>query len=356
MEVGVFIPIGNNGWLISENSPQYQPSFDLNKEIAQRAEAHGLDFLLSMIKLRGFGGKTEFWEYNLESFTLMAGLASVTERIKLFATCATLLIPPAYAARMCNTIDSISHGRFGLNLITGWQRPEYSQMGMWPGDEHFARRYDMLSEYAHILRELWEKGESSFQGEFYQMEDCRVRPQPQGDMKLICAGSSDAGLAFSAKYADYAFCLGKGVNTPTAFAGNNERLAAATAKTGRDVSIYVLMMVIAAETDDEAMDKWMHYRAGVDEEAVAWLGNQGAADKTSDTTNVRQLAARESAVNLNMGTLVGSYENIARMLDEVATVPNTGGVLLVFDDFVAGVETFGTRIQPLMKTRQHTAG
>src|SRR3989344_900065 len=134
MQVGVFVPINNNGWLISENAPQYMPSFDLNKQIAQAAERHGLDFLLSMIKLRGFGGKTEFWEYGLESFTLMAGLAAVTEKIKIYATCPTLVIPPAFAARMCNTIDSISHGRFGLNLITGWQRPEYSPMGLWLGD------------------------------------------------------------------------------------------------------------------------------------------------------------------------------------------------------------------------------
>src|ERR1700712_6027812 len=108
MEVGIFVPIGNNGWLISENSPQYMPSFDLNKEIAQKAESYGVDFLLSMIKLRGFGGKTEFWEHNLESFTLMAGLAAVTQRIKIFATSATLTLPPAIVARMASTIDSIA--------------------------------------------------------------------------------------------------------------------------------------------------------------------------------------------------------------------------------------------------------
>ncbi len=355
MQVGVFIPIGNNGWLISETSPQYMPSFDLNKEIALRAEKYGLDFLLSMIKLRGFGGKTEFWEYNLESFTLMAGLAAVTDRIKIYATCATLVIPPAYAARMAATIDSISHGRFGLNLITGWQRPEYSQMGLWPGDEHFRNRYQTLDEYAHILRELWATGHSDFKGRYYQMDDCRVRPVPEGEMKIICAGSSDEGLAFSAKWADYAFCLGKGVNTPKAFASNNERLAKALEQTGRDVSVFVLVMIIAAPTDEEAMDKWMLYREGVDQDAVAWLGAQGAADKTSTTTNVRQLADTESAVNLNMGTLVGSYERVAAMLDEIAEVPNTGGVLLTFDDFIQGVEAFGTRIQPLMQTRKAVA-
>ena len=58
-------------------------------------------------------------------------------------------------------------------------------------------------------------------------------------------------------------------------------------------------------------------------------------------------------MNINMGTLVGSYETVARMLDEMAAVPNTGGVLLTFDDFVLGVEAFGMRIQPLMNSRKH---
>lgn len=351
MQVGVFVPINNNGWLISENAPQYHPSFDLNKQIAQSAEKYGLDFLLSMIKLRGFGGKTQFWEYGLESFTLMAGLAAVTEKIKIYATCPTLIIPPAFAARMCSTIDSISHGRFGLNLITGWQPPEYTQMGVWPGDEHFRNRYQMLDEYAHILRELWATGVSDFKGDYYRMEDCRVRPQPEGDMKIICAGSSDAGLTFSAKWADYAFCLGKGVNTPTAFSFNNDRLAKALEATGRDVQVFVLVMIIAAETDEEAMAKWKSYNDGVDLDAIAWLAEQGAKDKVNTDTNVRQLAAPEGAVNINMGTLVGSYASVAGMLDEMALVPNTGGVLLTFDDFVEGVEAFGTRIQPLMKSR-----
>lgn len=355
MQVGIFVPINNNGWLISETAPQYMPSFDLNKTIALSAEKHGLDFLLSMIKLRGFGGKTEFWEYGLESFTLMAGLAAVTERIKIFATCPTLIIPPAFAARMCNTIDSISHGRFGLNLITGWQPPEYTQMGLWPGDDHFRDRYTMLDEYAQILRELWDSERSDFKGRYYTMDDCLVRPKPEGEMKIICAGSSDAGLAFSAKWADYAFCLGVGVNTPTAFASNNERLAKALEKTGRSVSVFVLVMIIAAETDEEAMERWQHLNAGVDIDAIAWLAEQGAKDNVNTDTNVRQLAAPEGAVNINMGTLVGSYASVARMLDEMAEVPNTGGVLLTFDDFVVGIEAFGTHIQPLMKSRTHIA-
>ncbi|MBP7336674.1 pyrimidine utilization protein A [Niveispirillum sp.] len=357
MEIGVFIPIGNNGWLLSENAPQYKPTFDLNKQITLSAEKHGLDFVLSMIKLRGFGGKTEFWDHNLESFTLMSGLAAVTSRIKIYATAATLVMPPAIVARMASTIDSISGGRFGVNLVTGWQRPEYSQMGLWPGDEHFANRYDYLAEYATILRELWGTGRSDLKGKYFQMDDCRLSPRPQADVKLICAGSSNAGMAFSAQYADYNFCFGMGVNTPTAFAPTVERMRTAAEKTGREVSSYVLFMIIADETDEAARAKWESYKAGADQEAIAWLGVQGAADtKSGSDTNVRQMADPVSAVNINMGTLVGSYETVARLLDEVRTVPGTGGVLLTFDDFVKGVEDFGTRIQPLMKCRQHIKG
>ncbi|MDH0182530.1 pyrimidine utilization protein A [Stutzerimonas stutzeri] len=352
MDVGVFIPIGNNGWLISENAPQYMPSFELNKAIVQKAEGYGFDFALSMIKLRGFGGKTEFWEHNLESFTLMAGLAAVTSKIQLFATAATLTLPPAIVARMASTIDSISGGRFGVNLVTGWQKPEYTQMGMWPGDEFFGTRYQYLGEYAQVLRDLWATGRSDFKGEHFQMEDCRVSPKPQADMKIICAGSSDAGMAFSAQYADYNFCFGKGVNTPTAFAPAAERLQAACAKTGRHVTSCVLFMVIADETDEAARAKWEHYKAGADEEAIAWLGEQGAADKGADS-NIRQMADPTSAVNINMGTLVGSYANVARMLDEIATVPGMQGVMLTFDDFLEGVEAFGQKIQPLMQSRRH---
>lgn len=354
MEVGVFIPIGNNGWLLSENSPQYKPSFELNKEVTIRAEKYGFDFALSMIKLRGFGGKTEFWDYNLESFTLMAGLAAVTSKIKLFGTAATLVMPPAIVARMATTIDSISGGRFGVNLVTGWQRPEYSQMGMWPGDDYFGDRYAYLTEYATVLKDLLTTGQSDLKGQYFQMDDCRMKPIPEGGVKLICAGSSNAGMAFSSQFADYSFCFGVGINTPKAFAPTNDRLLAANEKTGRDVRSFVLTMIIAEETAEQAWAKWEHYKEGADEEAISWLGLQSAADtKSGADTNVRHMSSAVSPVNINMGTLIGSYAEVAAMLDEMSEVPGTGGVMLTFDDFVEGVEKFGQHVQPLMKCRQH---
>jgi pyrimidine oxygenase len=283
----------------------------------------------------------------------MAGLAAVTSKIKIFATAATLTMPAPIVARMASTIDSIAGpGRFGINLITGWQKAEYDQMGLWPGESHYKDRYNYLAEYATVLKELMEEGVSDFKGQYLQMEDCRVSPKPT-DVKIICAGSSDEGLAFTAQYADYSFALGKGTNTPTAFAPVNSRLAAAKAKTGRDVGSYILFMIIADDTDEKAMAKWQLYREGADQGALLWLTNQAAPNAQGGTsnTNTTQLAAPESAVNLNMGTLVGSYANVARMLDEAATVPGTKGIMLTFDDFIVGMDDFGRRIQPLMQCR-----
>ena len=114
--------------------------------------------------------------------------------------------------------------------------------------------------------------------------------------------------------------------------------------TGRDVQTYVLFMVIAAETDEEAQAKWQHYNDGADMEAINWLMNQGGKDTTSGAdTNIRQMASSVSPVNINMGTLVGSYENVARMLDEIGEIKGTEGVLLTFDDFIQGVEDFGQK-------------
>jgi len=356
MDIGVFIPIGNNGWLISTTSPQYLPSFELNRRIVEKAERYGLDFALSMIKYRGFGGPSRFWDYNLESFTLMAGLAPLTERIMLYASVGTLTMPPPVAARMAVTIDSIASGRFGINIVTGWQKAEYEQMGLWPGEQHFSRRYDHASEYVQVMRELWDRGRSDFRGDYFNMTDCRLSPQPSAPIKLVSAGQSERGLRFAADHCDYSFFQGVGLNTPTAFATHTQRLMREVERSGRDVGACVLFMVIADDTDDGALAKWQHYNVGVDRVAVGWMTAQVAADRGgSALSSARKKVLPEGAINLNMGTLVGSYASVARMLDEAASVVGTKAILLVFDDFLLGLDQFGQAIQPLMSCRAATA-
>ena len=354
MQLGVFLPIGNNGWLISTTSPQYMPSFDLNRTIVEQAERFGFDFALSMIKLHGYGGPSEHWDHNLESFTLMAGLAAVTTRIQLFATCAVLTMPPPIAARMAVTIDSIAPGRFGVNIVSGWQRAEYSQMGIWPGTEHYKRRYEYCAEYVTIMKELWSTGHSDLKGQFFTMDDCRCSPLPSRDIPIICAAQSDAGTKYAATYADYNFCNSFGINKPTAMAPSVARLVAATKETGRRCGALILTMIIADETDEAAMAKWNHYVAGADLEALAFREAQSSADPSTDPMaqpNKRRTMGDQN-LPTNQGILVGSYAHVAAMLDEIAAVPGVQGVMMTFDDFVIGMEHFGTRIMPLMRCRE----
>jgi pyrimidine oxygenase len=284
----------------------------------------------------------------------MAGLASVTSRIQLFATCAVLTMPPPIAARMAVTIDSISHGRFGINIISGWQRREYTQMGIWPGAEHYRRRYDYCAEYVSIMRELWATGRSDFKGDFFQMDDCRCLPLPTADIPIICAAQSDAGTRYAAEYADYNFCSGGQVNQPRAAEKSVERLIEANAKAGRDCGALLLQMVIADETDAAAMAKWEHYKAGIDLEAIAYRDAQAEDDPSKDPFSqpLRRKTLGVDKLPTNQGVFVGSYASVAQMLDEMATVPGVRGVMLTFDDFVIGMEQFGQRIQPLMKCRR----
>ena len=358
MKLGVFLPIGNNGWIISTTSPRYMPTFELNRTVAEKAERFGFDFAMSMIKLHGFGGPSEYWDHNLESFTLMAGIAAVTTRIQLIATCAVLVLPPAITARMAVTIDSISRGRFGVNIVSGWQRREYTQMGLWPGPEHYRRRYEYCAEYVTIMRELWATGRSDHKGRFFQMDDCRCSPLPGAHIPIVCAAQSDAGTRFASEHCDMNFCVSFGENQPQAVAPSMARLVAANAATGRRCGGLVLIMVIADETDEAAMAKWQHYKAGADLEALAYRAAQAEDDPSADIYtmgNRKKLGIGTVQSPINQGVLVGSFASVARMLDELAEVPGVDGAMLTFDEFVTGMENFGERVQPLMRCRRAAA-
>ena len=351
MDIGVFLPIGNNGWLISTTSPQYMPSFELNRDVTLAAERYGFEFALSMIKLRGFGGPSEYWDHNLESFTLMAGLAALTSRIKLFASAAVLTMPPAVVARMAATIDSIAPGRFGVNIVSGWQKAEYEQMGLWPGEVHFARRYDYCGEYVQVMRDLWDTGVSDLQGDFFQMNDCRLSPRPERGIEVISAGQSGRGMQFASEYADINFISASGINDLTPVRAHTERLLAANATAGRECQAMLLLLVIADETDAAAMAKWDHYVAGTDLEALAWRDGQAAADVKAEATSTVGRMVRSDRIPTSLMRLIGSYATVAGLLDELSRTPGLRGVMLAFDDFRLGMEQFGTRIQPLMHSR-----
>ena len=354
MKFGVFLPNGSDGYILSKAVPPYLPTFEHNKKISLEAERQGLDMVLSMMKFRGFGGETGYWDACLESFTLMAGLASVTTRIQLFPSIALLSQHPAYVARMIATIDDISGGRCGLNIVTGWNKPEYTQMGLWPGDEHYERRYEYAARYLHILQGLWEKGCATYNDEFFQLDDCRSLPQPKRHIPIVCAGQSPLGMDFVAKMGDFNFVMAP----PSKLGAVCNNLKEKGRSYGRTVGTYALFAMILADTDAEAAEIGRNIIEEADVGAITNVVSSATLDSnrggSSDHLKASLAKSLDDGNSAFMGfpVLYGSYETVARKIDKIAEETNTDGMLFCWPDFVSGVRDFGERVIPSLKCRR----
>ena len=247
MKIGLFMPTVNNGFIMSEAAPQYRPDFDYNKEVLLKAEDYGMEFALSLVKYRGFGGKTDHWHWALDSFTTMAGLAAVTDKIKLIGSVGLQAHHPAVAARHAAMIQMISHGRFWLNIVTGWQKSEYGSLGLWRGDEHYESRYDYADEYITICQELWETGHSSFKGRYFQLDDARLAPQPAEPITRRVRRLLGPRHALHRRARRLQLHLRR--QTSTRCARPTRRLLAAGEKAGREVKSIASIHCIMGDTD-----------------------------------------------------------------------------------------------------------
>ncbi len=99
VEYGVFMPVGEGGWIRSTTAPPVPATYAYNRQVAILAEQLGLDFLLAMAKWRGFGGASHHWDTTLESMTVITALAEVTTRVRLIPTVHTLAFNVALVAK-----------------------------------------------------------------------------------------------------------------------------------------------------------------------------------------------------------------------------------------------------------------
>ena len=361
MKFGVFLPNGSNGYIMSKAVPPYLPTWELNKETTLEAERQGLDFVLSMMKFRGFGGETGHWDACLESFTLMSALASITSRIGLIPTTTVLALHPAYVARMMATLADISGNRAGLNIVTGWNRLEYAQMGLWRGDEYYGRRYEYALAYVQVLRALWQDGRVTHKSEFFDLDDCHCFPRPSEDIPIVSAGQSSAGRRFVAEIGGHSFAMG-GSEKLEELAIDLKRQAAGY---GTRAGTYALFHLIADETDEAAWATANEIVAQGDLEAIKFMINLANLDSVKDGTTEHVRHSAEAGAGLlggdpetgNMAfmsfpAIVGSYEMVACKIDAIARSGNVEGILFSWPDWVDGIRRFGERVLPLLECRR----
>jgi pyrimidine oxygenase len=342
MQFGLFLPTGNSGMLASTEAPEFHPSWDYERRLVQRAEELGYDFALAAVKYRGAHGPTQLWMEFMDSLTLSAGLLAATERIRIMGSVSILTMHPAVVAKMTSTLDDIGHGRFGLNIVTGWLKGEYEQMGIWPGEQYWSERYNYAREYVTILRELWTKGNSSFKGKYFQLEDCQLGPRPENKVDIVCAGSSPSGFAFTADLGDIAFLAGIESDE---MATQMTAWRAEQTRAGRDLDAYVTYFVVLGDTDDEGIARRDRLRAGADVESLMEMAGQTVADGHG-TTGDRVSRITDDRAFFNTKVICGSAETVARQFNEIARTTAPDGIMLMFEDYVEGIERFSAEVMP----------
>lgn len=175
------------------------PTFRDIQAMAQAAEQIGSDSLwLPDHLIFRFPGRDE--QGTWEAFTMLGALASVTQRVEFGPlVAATSFREPALLAKMADTLDMISEGRFILGLGAGWHQPEYAAFG-YPYD-HLAGRFE---EALQIIVPLLREGHVDFQGKYYRVENCLLRPRgpTPGGPRILIGARQPRMLRLVARYAD----------------------------------------------------------------------------------------------------------------------------------------------------------
>lgn len=209
----------------------------------------------------------------MDPFTLIPALSRVTTHLGFGVTASTTFLPPYWVARHFASLDHVTEGRIGWNVVTSYSDAEARQFGLDEIPDHDLR-YDRADEYVELCRKLWaswepdallfdrEAGVFADPAKVHKIDHdgtwfrcagpLHVPPSPQGHPVIIQAGSSPRGLAFAARHAEVVFAV---PGSTDRMAEQRDRLDAALAAEGRDPSeIKVLWGVtpILGSTDAEA--------------------------------------------------------------------------------------------------------
>ena len=137
--LGTFSSNCSSGMTPTKIAERWDNSWDNNLTLGKMLDEAGIDFMLPIARWIGYGGETDFHGNVLETMTWAAGLLASTKNIAVFATIHTAANHPAVVAKQIATIDQIGHGRAGLNIVAGWNKPEYEALGLTLADDHETR-------------------------------------------------------------------------------------------------------------------------------------------------------------------------------------------------------------------------
>jgi dimethylsulfone monooxygenase len=344
LKLGIFGPNVSNGCTISTAST-FGAGWQENLRIAQMADLYGLDALVPVGRWKGFGGSTDFNGTCLEVYTWAAAIAARTERISVFATSHVPTVHPILAAKQAATIDHISGGRFGINVVCGWYTPEMEMFGatQLPHDDRYAR----ATEWIQACKRLWSEQDFDFEGTYYRIRGGYLLPKPvqQPWPVLINAGISPAGLDYAAREMDVNFAI---VTTLEEGRGLLEHIRARARGYGREIGIMTSAAMVCRDTEAQARAAWDDIVAQGDWGALeSLLITFGVQSQSMDPAAARALTER-FIVGWGGYPLVGTPEQVVEEMGRLADI-GVDILLLSWLDYEAELRHFGERVLPLMR-------
>lgn len=315
-----------------------------NRAVAKLADELGLSFALTIGRWKGIPGESVGYAMEgFDTYSLIAALLEATERITMISTTHTGLWNPVMAAKLGADMDQISGGRWGLNIVAGWNASEFASMGAKLFDHE--ERYEQARHWLAAVRELWLKGESSYDCPFFTLveAECRPRPVQQGGPPIVNAGASPTGMQFAVDNADYLF-------------GNwrvGDRFAEMREALDTEVGYICERRIILGESDSAAQDRADAILRDAD---LLALARGGARQTRPDGTPVPTEEVYARLKNepdfrrqyVIADALVGSPETVARDMASWVTSRPVEGVCMAMFDFERDLELFGTSvIEPL---------
>ncbi len=344
MKLGVFGQNVSHGCCITLAETTFEPTYEHSVKIARKADALGFELLVPVGRWRGFGGPTDFNGTCMETYTWAAAMATQTERIMIFSTSHVPTIHPIVAAKQGATIDHISKGRWGLNIVCGWFTPEMEMFSakQMPHDE----RYQYAAEWLHVIKKLWSENGFDFAGEHFRIRDGYLLPKPVQTPYpvLINAGSSPAGREFSAREVDFNFVSVDTLENGREMVRDVKRRASAY---GRTIGTMTYGLVVARDTEREARRQYEYIIEKGDWEATNNIMRVLGVESGSFDAQIKQFAERFIA-GWGGYPLVGTPQQI---VDKMLALSEIGieGIILSWLDYSEEIDYFGARVMPLME-------
>lgn len=344
MKLGVFGTNCSNGCTITHAETTFEPIYEHNVKIAKLADDLGFELLVPVGRWKHFGGTTMFNAHNIEVYTWATAMACNTERIMVFATSHTPTVHPLFAAKQAASIDNISNGRFGLNIVCGWFRPEIEMFGINQLPHEY--RYEMAEDWITCIKRAWSEQDFDHRGKYYKITGGFLSPKPiqRPYPVLINAGNSEDGREFSARQVDFNFITLTAVDQGRELVQDIHRRAAGYK---RECGVMSFGIVCCRETEAEAQALYRRIVDGGDWEAARNIMALLGIESGSFNEQVKKYGERFIA-GWGGYPLVGTPEQVVAKMIELADI-GIEGLMLTWLDYYEEMKFFGERVMPLMR-------